>query len=438
MRQLYSNSTPMVLARTTVIALFVLASTGTTAADEAAIRLLKVWIDAVHAHVPGSVDPALGSISTLDREDLLRLQPFVRALVGFAPDPRRVRATRRVWLSQADAAEVQLLAQMALRNLSVNDFRKRAALLHTDVVLLAQLLPLSVPPPKPRSRQSWMEREEAVPLVIARGPDGRFEGFELGNLNWEYARDLLEAVTPLPAADETVKLWYRSIGANFASLYSFGEAWPHFERARRLLPDDPGILFGEAAIQETLASPRIQDYVRVTQLPGQRFLWVTSAREHLDKAELLLVRAIGIDPGFVEARLRLGRVIDQRGRHDAALVQFNEVLEARPDRTLAFYAHLFRGDAERALLKFDAARHSYQHALDLFPRAQSARIALSHLARLRSDRDAALAVLLPTLTASPVGRHEDDPWWDYHRGDGRHAEALLQQLRAPFLSGAKP
>ena len=48
------------------------------------------------------------------------------------------------------------------------------------------------------------------PLVIARGPDGRFEGMELGNLNWDYARDLLDAVTPLPAPDETVRLWYRT------------------------------------------------------------------------------------------------------------------------------------------------------------------------------------------------------------------------------------
>ena len=93
---------------------------------------------------------------------------------------------------------------------------------------------------------------------------------------------------------------------------------------------------------------------------------------------------------------------------------------------------------ERALLRYDAARQSYQQALELFPRAQSARIALSHLARQRSDREAALGLLLPTLSASPVGRQDDDPWWDYHRGDGRHAEALLQQLRAPFQADRQP
>ena len=432
----------MVLARAAVIALLVLASTGSTAADEASIRLLKIWIAAVHAHVPGSSDQAAASIAVWDRSDLIRLRPFVLALVGSVPDPRRVRVTS-IRLSNADAAEVRELATTALGSRSANDFIKRAALLHTDIVLLVQspLLPLLAARPHwpPRSRREGQGGSLETPRVIARGPDGRFEGTELGDLNWDYARDLLDEVTPLPAPDETVRLWYRSVGAWFASGYSFGEAWPHFQRANKLLPDDSGVLFTEGAIQETFASPRIQDYVRVTQLPGQqRFLWVTSARDHLEKAERLFLRTLRYDPGFVEAKLRLARVIDQQGRHGEALAKLAEVVEARPDRALTFYAHLFRGDAERALLRYDAARQSYQQALELFPRAQSARIALSHLARQRSDQEAALSVLLPTLSASPVGRQDDDPWWDYHRGDGRHAEELLKQLRAPFLTDRRP
>lgn len=431
----------MAPARAAVIALLILVSTGTTAADEATIRLLKVWIDAVHAHVPGTSDRAAASIAVWDRGDLIRLRPFVQALVGSVPDPRRVRVSR-IRLSSADAAEMRALATTALGSLSANDFVKRAALLHSDVVLRASSIRTVIDALPPRQRASRRDDRGAsleTPLVIARGPDGRFEGLELGDLNWDYARDLLDAVTPRPESDDTVRLWYRSVGAWFASGYSFGEAYPHFERAGKLLPDDPGVLFGEGAIQETLASPRIQDYVRVTRLPGQqRFLWVTSARDHLEKTEQLFLRALRFDPSFVEAKLRLGRVIDQQGRHDEALAKFAEVVEARPDRALAFYAHLFRGDAERALLRYDAARQSYQKALELYPLAQSARIALSHLARQRSDREEALAVLLPTLSASPLERQEDDPWWSYHHGDGRHAEELLQQLRAPFVEDRQP
>lgn len=302
-------------------------------------------------------------------------------------------------------------------------------------MVLAQLSPGAVPAPKPRSRQSLLEGEEAVPLVIARGPDGRFNSFELGNLNWDYARDLLDAVTPQPETDETVALWYRTIGAMFAASYSFGEAWPHIERARRLFPNDAGVLFGDAAIQETLASPRIQDYVRVTKLPnGQRFLFVGSERDHLEVAAGLFRRALFEDPSLAEARLRLARVLSQMGRHDNALAEL-KAIPPQQDAVLAFYTHLVRGDVERTLARYDNAERSYQQALALFPAAQSARMALSHLARSRSDRDAALELLQPALSA-PNPR-DDDPWWDYHEGDGRNADTLFRRLRAPFLTPAR-
>ena len=42
----------------------------------------------------------------------------------------------------------------------------------------------------------------------------------------------------------------------------------HFERARRVVPDDPDVLFGEACYQETLGAPRMQNLNRVTTLPN--------------------------------------------------------------------------------------------------------------------------------------------------------------------------
>ena len=127
--------------------------------------------------------------------------------------------------------------------------------------------------------------------------------------------------------------------------------------------------------------------------------------------------------------MRLARILSLGGRHDAALVELAAV-PPQDDPVLAYYACLVRGDIERALARYDAAQRSYEQALGLFPAAQSARLALSHLARRRSDRDGALIVLQPALTA-PVPRN-DDPWWDYHRGDGRNIETLFRKLRAPF------
>jgi len=399
-------------------------------ADPYTRKLLDEWVAAVTNHVPGVLDQPAATIASWDRDALLRVQPLARAWVDVLGATWRARQMKSVPLSEVDRAEIKRLAT-APDQLRANDFIKRAALLHTDVVLLAQLVPGAVPPRKPRSQMSLLEREEAVPRVIARGPDGRFSSSELGNLNWDYARDLLDAVTPAPEADETVALWYRTIGAMFASSYSFGEAWPHIQRARVLFPNDAGILFGDAAVQETLASPRIQDYVRVTKLPnGQTFLFVESENYHLKVAVGLFKRALYQDPAHAEARLRLGRVLSQMGRHEEALAELQAV-PPQQDPVVAFYTHLVRGDVERAMARYDAAQHSYQQALELFPSAQSARMALGHLARLRSNRDVALALLQPALTA-PLPR-TDDPWWDYFRGDGRNSEALFRRLRAPFL-----
>lgn len=419
------------------LALFLLLASGLPAqpqgrSDPRALQLLNEWVAAVQAHEPGKLDGAAAGMAAWDRDALLRARPYVRQYVDSLGAAWRLRRLPRTPLPDIDRATVLGMAN-AKGQERANDFIKRAALLHTDVVLLTQLVPGIVPPPKPRSEQTPLEREETQPLVIARGPDGRFSNFELGNLNWDYARDLLDAVTPAPESDETVALWYRAVMAGFAASFSFGEAWPHVERARWLLPNDPGVLFGDAAIQETLASPRIQDYVRVTKLPnGQSFIFVSSEREHLERAEWFLRRALVGDPTFAEARVRLGRVLSQRGQHAAALTELNAVTLPPSDTVVTYFLHMVRGDAQRALGQLDASERSYRQALDLFPGAQSARLALGHLARMRSDREGALALLQPALTA-PTPR-DDDPWWEYHRGDGRNIDMLFRQLRAPFLT----
>jgi tetratricopeptide (TPR) repeat protein len=421
------------MARATLAILVLLTAVSLRAqgrSDPRALELLEDWVTAVQAHEPGRLDAAVAGIAAWDRDSLLRARPYIRHYVDSLGATWRLRRMPKASLPDIDAAAVRNTA-VATNQERANDFIKRAALLHTDVVLLAQLVPGVVPPPKPRSAQSRLERQEEQPLVIARGPDGRFSNFELGNLNWDYARDLLDAVTPAPETDATVALWYRAIMAGFASAYSFGEAYPHIERARGLLPEDPGVLFGDASIQETLASPRVQDYVRVTTLPnGQNFIFVGSEREHLERSEWLLQRALLRDPAFAEARVRLARVLSQRGQHAAALIELNAVTP-QTDTVLTYYLHIVRGDAQRSLGQVDAAERSYRQALELFPNAQSARLALAHLARMRSDREGALALLQPTLaTATP---RDDDPWWEYHRGDGRNVDSLFRQLRAPFL-----
>ena len=141
----------------------------------------------------------------------------------------------------------------------------------------------------------------------------------------------------------------------------------HFDRARRLVPDHPGVLYGEACLQETLGAPRIQNYVRVTTLPNGLFIeGVSSPPTHYRRAESLLRKALAADPELVEASLRLGRVLTQLQRPDEALPHLRNAIASATDPAITYYAHLFMGDATQALGQLDEARRQYQNAIAIF------------------------------------------------------------------------
>jgi hypothetical protein len=74
----------------------------------------------------------------------------------------------------------------------------------------------------------------------------------------------------------------------------------------------------------------------------------------------------------------------------------------------------------------DEASAAYQHALEMAPGAQSARVALMTL-RLGQGQSADAVALADAIQTSK--RDEIDPWWTYSRGDGREYAALLDRLR---------
>ena len=250
--------------------------------------------------------------------------------------------------------------------------------------------------------------------------------------------DMLEALPAAPQRDPIVAQWFRAIGAQFAKERNHAASMPHFARARRMAPDAAEVLFGEACLQESLGSPPEQAYVRTTILPnGTQFQGMESAQAHFRRAESLFRRAVAADPGLIEARLRLGRVLAQQGRYEAALGELAQVVAAPPDRRLGYYAHLFIGDATQALGRLDEAQAAYRTAIELYPHTQSARIGLGAALRAAGDRSAALGAILPTLNEPVMSRDgTDDPWWNYYEGDAANLAALLEGLRAPFRKDA--
>ena len=395
-------------------------------ADERTILRLRGWIAAVDAHAAGQTDPALAVITAWTYDDLELMRPYVETLVIAPPDRNRDRVNRQRRIRREVAAILELTRSLQSRG-DFDVFRKRAAMLHTDAAMLGSQAALVTPPLLPsRSRPQDEQR------VIVKSFDGQIQHYERQNLHWQLAMDVLDSLPANPARDPIIGDWYRTIGAYFARERRFADAMVHFDRARRLVPDHPGVLYGEACLQETLGAPRIQNYVRVATLPNGMFIeGVSSPPTHYRRTESLLRKALVVDPALVEASLRLGRVLTQLQRPEEALPHLRQAIASATDPAITYYAHLFMGDATAALGQLDEARRQYENAIAIFQDSQAARLALGFVLRSLGDRAAAREAIDPALAPATRGP-DDDPWWEYHDGDAGQVERLLAELRAPF------
>jgi tetratricopeptide (TPR) repeat protein len=411
-----------------LIALLLAVVVGSAQDNDYAIGLLRQWIIAVGAHEPGESDAALATITAWSYNDLELMRPYVEALVDAPLKNNRNRTRRRTLLDSRDQQAIAELAKLQVPR-DLDRFKKRAALLHTDAALLGPPPVIAPPPDRPFRRPRWAS-EQAERGVNVKSFDGRVEGYELKNLHWDFAMDILDALPAVPSRDPAVAQWYRAIGAYLSNRRQFADAMVHFAHARTVVPDDPRVMFGEASVQESLGAPRTQNYVKVTTLPnGMVFLGVDSPATHWRRAEQLLRRAIALDPKYAEARLRLGRISILLQRYEEGLQLVQQAAGELKDSPLIYYAYLFAGDAQQSLSRTADALVSYGKALELYPDSQAARLGLGSALRMSGDHAKALEALLPTLTNPSTSRADDDPWWIYYDGDGAHADALLGELR---------
>jgi len=187
-------------------------------------------------------------------------------------------------------------------------------------------------------------------------------------------------------------------------------------------------MFYSGVLHEVFASPTAQGVRESAELPRGASFLIRSPERELREAESFLRRALGLGPDLLEARLRLGRVLEQLGQPVRAVAELRRVVGNTTDSLLLYYARLFLGSAEEALGHLEAARESYEGAAALYPGAQSARLALAQLMRQSGDRSSAVRAILGMLTPGGAGdRAASDPWWQYQTAPGRHAGALFEQ-----------
>jgi hypothetical protein len=422
------------------------------------VLALQDWVAAVNTHTPGRADASVATVSALSfeaRKDLnAGMGLFFSALMS-----------KRVFPDSEAEKRVAAIGRAVSQNPGADAFLQRAVVLHSDAAAYGDLYPVQpagsedVSPPGIREFHGYSTSRTPMnihrdapesPLLankrIILGNDGQVLGEVAASWNWPFARSLLDLLPPRPADDPFVGAWYHATTTYMFANGLYGEATPHLQRAAAVLPDDARILFDRACYAEILGLPMHQVLLSDVDVPRNRSgaidwtgrhpstegraagLSIPRANVTNAEGERLFRRALQVDPSFVEARVRLARLLDLRKRHEEAAAELKTALAANPTGMVAFYAHLFAGRAAQALGGIDEAARHYQNASALFPDAQSALLASSRLALLGSDVPAALAPVQRLGAASAA--FTADPWWQYHFGAGRDADDLLNALWA--------
>lgn len=260
-----------------------------------------------------------------------------------------------------------------------------------------------------------------------------------GNMDTQmwWARTLVNRLLTRERLDPAVRsqalAWYQAASALFAGRLELADLQWHLEAASMLFPADPVLLFDRGCLEETLASPVVQYAAAAHEVSLQaaprasRKFPVLGADEHRDRAEALFRRSLAAAPSG-EAHARLGRLLLARNRPDEA-IRHLQAATADRDETVRYYAWLFLGGAHAANGAWNAAKRALDQALELFPEAQSAHLAVSRLQILRGDANAARTSLQHLVGPTRLDDDRTDPWWRYGWCRGRTVEGPASHAR---------
>jgi tetratricopeptide (TPR) repeat protein len=420
------------------------------------LEALHRWGDAVNGHVPGVPDAAVRSVVAMTYAARLELNTSF---------PLFMRVLREDFIPTKSELErgVTAYARMIRNDPGTPTFLKRAAILHADAVVFASRFPSApddAPPIVPEQRSSASgnlgpsAREKRPPLLtnerITMTRDGQVLGDAKVNWNLPFARSLFDVLLkqelkgdaepscennldarcrvveigsrPVLRDDyEFVAAWYHAVAAYLFARGMNGDAKWHLEAAARVLPDDPHLLFDRATYAEWFGLP-------IYQVIGDG--QVVAEDKTNAEAERQYRRTLDVDPAYVEARVRLARLLDRRGRHDEAAAEVATALDEQPEAVVAFYAHVVAGHVASARGRYEEALGFYREASRLYGHAQSALLGASHAALMLADVPEALA---PLARLGGAATQSADPWLDYGLGAGRDVNPLLIALwaRAP-------
>ncbi len=414
-----------------------------SAADPPSIAALQAWVDAVKSHQPGMQDKGVIETMHLVYKTRVHLNTAMPMFMRYLEMERLQTPAVTRDNEQRRAREI---AHSVTQSPGREVFLKRAAVLHSDAAILTDRTGGFEDPTAPRP-VPWSERSRAQasyaapPLLTSRSllksRDGQVIGDASSNWNWPFARWLLDqvgprpvndarAAAPAPSGDRFSADWYHATAAYMFEQGLYADAALHLQRAVVMFPADPRILFDRGCYAEIAGMP-MQQVLR-SDPNGRGIGGIPDEAATNSDAMQWFRRALEGDSGFVEARVRLARLLGIAGEHEQALAEVQRALASAPKGEVAFYAHLFGGRAALALGRLDEARRHFTEAIALFPEAQSALLGQSQVALFASDLPGAVSPIKSLQTRSKDV--PNDPWWAYHLGAGRDSHDLLVGLWA--------
>jgi tetratricopeptide (TPR) repeat protein len=138
-------------------------------------------------------------------------------------------------------------------------------------------------------------------------------------------------------------------------------------------------------------------------------------------------KAVATGAGTLEeTHLRLGRMSIALGDYDAARSELERLQAIPGNTTLSYLANLFLGDVHERRGDLAAATAAYEAARRLVPLAQSAQLAVSHVAYRTGARKRAGEIVTEALSQPKL---QIDPWWWYIRGQAWQFEPRLNAAR---------
>jgi tetratricopeptide (TPR) repeat protein len=299
-------------------------------------------------------------------------------------------------------------------------------------------------PPSDLSRSNVLRQYLERPSNYVTVDDGEVTGLAGANPNWTFARLLLDRINPIPPDDVFVAAWYHGAASFLLRRGNFAEVVPLLDHAVEILPEDARLLFDRGTVEESLAmglfqqastlpEDRHEAYIPGSSLTSKPVRDVTLANPVAlnARARGSYERAIEINPGLIEAHVRLARQLELIGEFARAAGEIKVALGLDPVADVAFYAHLLGARAANALGRDDDAEAHVQAALQLYPEADSAWLAASQTSLHRSDPGAAierLGKLTEAQESTAPTTAVRDPWPDYIYGAGRLVKIALTEL----------